>query len=73
VSSIIVRLNIPPEQYQRLYEGIAKSVNARSIDGKSVSFPANILRPFVTHSGVMGTFAIHFTPENRFERIEKID
>ena len=68
-----MHLNIPPEQFQRLYEGVAKTVNARSIDGKSVRFPANILRPFVTHAGVVGTFAIHFSAEHRFQNIEKID
>jgi len=71
--SIYVQLNISPEQFQRLYEGIVKTVNARSIDGRSVRFPANILRPFVTHAGVVGTFAIHFSDENRFQGIEKID
>lgn len=71
--SIYVQLNIPPEEFQRLYEGVAKSVNARSLDGRTVNFPANILRPFVTHSGVVGTFIIHFSDENRFQGIEKID
>jgi len=71
--SIYVQLNIQPEQFQRLYEGVAKTVNARSLDGKKVSFPANILRPFVTHSGVVGTFVIHFSEEHRFQSIEKID
>lgn len=71
--SIYVQLNIPPEQFQRLYEGVAKTVNARSLDGRNVNFPANILRPFVTHSGIVGTFAIHFSDENRFQSIEKID
>ncbi|GGY70218.1 hypothetical protein GCM10011613_13290 [Cellvibrio zantedeschiae] len=71
--SIYVQLNIPPEEFQRLYEGVAKTVNARSLDGRNVNFPANILRPFITHSGITGTFAIHFSDENRFQRIEKID
>ncbi|RYZ91992.1 MAG: DUF2835 family protein [Moraxellaceae bacterium] len=71
--SIYVQLNISPEQFQRLYEGVVKTVNARSIDGRNVRFPANILRPFVTHAGVVGTFAIHFSNENRFLNIEKID
>lgn len=73
MSLIYVQLNIPAHEYQLLYEGVAKTVSARTLDGKSVRFPANILRPFVTHSGVKGTFAIHFSPEHRFERIEKID
>lgn len=71
--SIYVQLNIPPDEFKLLYEGVAKSVNARSLDGRTVKFPANILRPFVSHSGVVGTFAIHFSEDNRFNRIEKID
>lgn len=71
--SIYVQLNIPPDEFQLLYEGVAKTVNARSLDGRVVRFPANILRPFVTHSGISGTFAIHFSDENRFQNIEKID
>ena len=71
--SIIVPLRIQPEEFQRLYEGNVKDVSARSIDGLRVRFPANILRPFVNHSGVAGTFAIHFSDDNRFHSIEKID
>ena len=71
--SIIVPLKIYPEEFQRLYEGNAKDVSARSINGLKVRFPANILRPYVTHAGVIGTFAIHFSDENKFHSIEKID
>lgn len=71
--SIIVPLRILPDEFQRLYEGNVKDVSARSSDGLRVRFPANILRPFVTHAGVSGTFAIHFGDDNRFHSIEKID
>jgi hypothetical protein len=71
--SIYVQLHIPADEFQRLYEGTAKTVNARSLDGRMVKFPANILRPFVSYSGISGTFAIHFNEENRFQSIEKID
>lgn len=71
--SIIVPLKIQAEEFQRLYQGNVKDVSARTIDGLSVRFPANILRPYVTHAGIMGTFAIHFSDENRFHSIEKID
>jgi hypothetical protein len=70
--SVIVNLHIPPDEYQRLYAGAARDVHAHSIDGRSIRFPANILRPFVTHSGVSGTFAIYFSNENRFVKIERI-
>lgn len=71
--TIHVQLHIRPEEFQRLYEGIAKDVTAYSTDGRRVRFPANILRPYVTHAGVIGTFAIHFSNDNRFQNIEKID
>lgn len=71
--SIIVPLKIYPEEFQRLYEGNVKDVSARSVTGLKVRFPANILRPYVTHAGVVGTFAIHFSDENKFHSIEKID
>jgi hypothetical protein len=71
--SIIVHLHISAEEYQRLYEGIVKDVVAPSVDGRSIRFPANILRPFVTHAGIAGKFAIYFDDDHRYKRIEKID
>lgn len=56
-----------------MYEGVVKDVVARSQDGRRVRFPANILRPFVTHAGIAGRFQIEFDGDNRFKTIEKID
>jgi hypothetical protein len=70
--ALVVNLVIAPEEYQRLYAGTAQHVSARSIDGRRVQFPANILRPFVTREGIRGRFMIHFSDDNRFESIEKI-
>lgn len=71
--SIVVQLHISSDEFQRLYEGTAKEVVARSIDGLRVRFPANILRPFITHAGISGRFSIHFNNDNRFQGIDKID
>jgi hypothetical protein len=68
-----MQLHISPDEFQRLYEGTAKAVSARSIDGRRVRFPANVLRPFVTHIGISGLFRIQFSDDNRFQQIEKID
>ena len=70
--SIIVPLKIHADEFQRLYQGNVRDVSARSIEGLSVRFPANILRPYVTHAGIIGTFAIHFSDDNKFQGIEKI-
>jgi hypothetical protein len=71
--SIVVRLRISADEFQRLYEGTIRDVAAQSIDGRRVQFPAIILRPFVTHVGILGTFNIQFGDDNRFQHIEKID
>ena len=65
-------LSISTEEFQRLYEGSAKTVFARSVDGRSIRFPAGILRPFVLHNGVRGTFQIQFDDDNRFQAIQRL-
>ncbi len=72
MKSIIVNIAISAEEFQRLYEGNVKTVYAHSIDGRSIRFPAGILRPFVLHTGVRGTFEIEFDDENRFKAIKRL-
>ncbi len=72
LKSIIVNLSISTDEFQRLYEGNAKTVFARSIDGRSIRFPAGILRPYVLHNGIRGTFQIDFDEENRFQSILRL-
>lgn len=73
MSALVVNLVIEAEEYQRMYTGTARHVSCRSVDGRRVQFPANILRPFVTRTGIQGRFLIRFNDENRFESIEKLD
>ena len=72
MKSIVVSLVISAEEFQRLYQGSAKTVFAQSIDGRNIRFPAAILRPFVLHSGVRGTFQINFDEDNRFHSIQRM-
>ena len=73
LNAVIVNLYISPDEYQRWYQGSAQSVLAQTVDGRSVRFPAPILRQFVTREGIRGRFRIHFDVDNRFKMIEKID
>ncbi|HFB65988.1 MAG TPA: DUF2835 family protein [Aeromonadales bacterium] len=65
-------LNISREKYLSWYSGNAKQVVARSIHGQNVRFPAERLRPFVTHLGVKGRFIIHFDDQHKFVSLEKV-
>lgn len=69
---IYVPIVIGREEYLRYYQGSAKNVLARDLEGRSVSFPANILQPFVTHNGISGLFAITFSTGGKFQSVEKI-
>ena len=70
--TIIVDMYISAEEYLRYYNGQVKKVVATAIDGRKVQFPAGVLQRVVTHEGIRGRFAISFSPEGRFEKIERL-
>lgn len=69
---VLVSLSIPADEYLRVYQGSAKKVSAIDNRGRRISFPVNILQPFVSHDGVIGSFAIYFDSDNRFQRIDRL-
>lgn len=69
---LIVDLVITRDEYLRWYQGAARSILAKSRDGRKVSFPARSLQPYVTHSGIKGTFAIYFDDNNKLIGVEKL-
>ncbi|MFT5987827.1 MAG: hypothetical protein ACI97Y_000399, partial [Pseudomonadales bacterium] len=43
---IVVDISIGPDEWIKLYQGLAQDVTARARDGRSVRFPARILSRF---------------------------
>ncbi len=72
MNQITIHLNIPAERYLSYYQGAARTVTAKSIDGQVIQFPANRLQPYITTDGIFGTFVIRFDENNKFSAIEKI-
>lgn len=70
--AVVVSLNIPREEYLRVYQGAARSVLAWDSLGRKISFPVNVLQPFVSHEGVQGKFRLEFDEQNRFVAIKRI-
>lgn len=70
--AIVVHINIPHDEYLLWYQGAAQDVFTTSVDGRSVRFPAKILRPFVSHEGVRGRFQIQFDEQGKFTHIQKL-
>ena len=69
---LIIDLSISRDEYLKWYQGAAKNVIARSRDGRKVSFPAESLRPYVSHGGIQGSFAIYFDENNKLKALEKL-
>jgi len=72
MQSIILDLYIPADEYVRLYQGSARTVHARSRDGRTIQFPAMILRQFLTHEGIQGTFEIQFDANHKFSGVRRL-
>lgn len=54
------------------YEGRVGQVQARSLDGRRVVFPAEALRRVVTRDGVDGIFRLTFSEDGRFRSIQRL-
>jgi hypothetical protein len=72
MGSITVTLTINTQEFARLYRGHARDVICIAKDGRTVQFPANVLRQFLTHNSVYGELEIFFSADNKFSKVEKI-
>lgn len=72
MQQIIVDIDISPEEWIKLYQGVATDVHTRARDGRSVRFPARILSRFFLQNGVRGSFRILFDDTGKFTSIERL-
>ncbi|NRB40803.1 MAG: DUF2835 domain-containing protein [Pseudomonadales bacterium] len=68
-----VYLHIQASELQRYYSGEVSSVVAKSIEGKTIQFPAARLRPFILHTGIQGMFELTVDSDNRLQDLRKLD
>jgi len=72
MQQIIVDISISPDEWIKLYQGVATDVHTRARDGRSVRFPARILFRFFLNDGVRGSFRILFDDAGKFLSIERL-
>ncbi|WP_415884175.1 DUF2835 domain-containing protein [Neptuniibacter sp. QD29_5] len=72
MKAILVDIRISSEKFLMLYQGVAETVYTRSLDGRSVQFPARILKPFLLRDGINGRFKILFDDQGKYQGIEKL-
>jgi hypothetical protein len=71
MQTVTVRLEISSERFQAYYQGVVEYVVARSTDGRTIQFPARVLRPFISYQGIQGTFEITFDASMKFQSIRR--
>ncbi|HHJ81103.1 MAG TPA: DUF2835 family protein [Candidatus Tenderia electrophaga] len=65
-------LQISAHQYMEYYSGAVRDVVTVARDGRTLRFPANLLRPFVAQDGIQGEFVIEFDDNNKFVAINRL-
>jgi len=66
------RLAISAQKYLAYYEGAVHAVVITLANGQRLQFPAESLRPFVTHDGVHGEFVLRVDANNKLQTIERV-
>jgi len=69
---LLVALNIPPQQLIHYYEGSVSAAVARTTDGRTIRFSANILRSVVQTNGVHGIFELVLDENRKFVSIKRL-
>ncbi|MFO7602746.1 MAG: DUF2835 domain-containing protein [Gammaproteobacteria bacterium] len=64
-------LYLSAEQYLAYYRGYARQVSVLAEDGRRLEFPAEHLRPYLTHEGIRGRFSISFDTQHRFVALQR--
>lgn len=67
-----IKLAISSDEFSRYYRGDAKQVVCTARDGRTIQFPAAVLRPHLLHDGIFGEFEIEFSDANKFIAIRKL-
>lgn len=71
INEVIIDLDIPASEYLRYYKGDASAVQTRARDGRSVRFPASLLRAFVDDGGVRGCFVLRYDGNHRLVSLSR--
>lgn len=65
-------ISVSADQFLAVYKGYAKTISVIAHDGRRLEFAAEKLKPFLTHDGINGIFAMQLTAENRFLSIKRL-
>lgn len=71
-NEVVLDIGISADDYLRFYKGRVSAVQVRARDGRTVRFPASMLRSFVDANGVHGCFLLRYDQHNRLVSLERM-
>ena len=69
METLLCDIDLPATAIAGMYAGTVRFIQARARDGRQVRFPVRALQPFVTRTGVCGTFALTIDAEQRLHSV----
>ena len=66
-------IKILPSELEKYYAGTAKIVSVIASNGQRLQFPANLLLPHVTHTGINGHFVLEYLASGKAKKLSKIE
>lgn len=65
-------LNISSDDYLRYYQSRSRFVQAHTEEGLLIKFPAEHLRPHISHDGIRGLFELESSDQGKFIALRRI-
>lgn len=72
MDTLLCDITLNADTVSGIYGGRVRYVQALARDGRQVRFPALLLRPFITHQGISGTFAITIDAQHRLQSVQRV-
>ena len=67
------KIKITAKELEKYYAGTAKIISVVANNGQRLQFPANLVLPYVTHSGISGHFVLDYSANGKAKSLTKID
>ncbi len=66
-------IKISPSELEKYYAGTAKIISVVANNGQRLQFPANLILPYVSHSGVFGHFVLDYSSSGKANSLIRVD
>jgi len=70
--SVQFSICIEADEIEKYYRGQARNVVVKATNGLKIQFPANLLLPYVSHSGVTGHFVLNYDDRGKAESLRRL-